>query len=200
MAQCTEEKFMGEVKDHDLTIIYGNGLNRHITLSNKGSYNAHYDIVTWYNHLCIAGDYGTYVFSRTDDMFDFFWNDKSFDELRINPGYWHAKMQADSRFEGAQKFSYKEFKRSVIWDFKSFWDGTKNKDARKECWEELESRVLNCGDENEQDCMRAACDFEYGEYSMQDFWETDCKKYTYQFIWCLYAIVYAIRRFKLETE
>ena len=59
----------------------------------------------------------------------------------------------------------------------------------------LEDEVLSCADSGELDAMRAASDFAHDGFRLADFWEVDCRKYTVQFLWSLYAISWAIQQY-----
>jgi len=98
--QPTEETFLKDVEKHKMTALLDNGVYRHLRLS-SGSFNQQFDIVTYPWHLVFSGDMGCFVFSRLDDMFNFFrcdWiNDRKDGKLRINPSYWGEKLEAVDR-------------------------------------------------------------------------------------------------------
>ena len=98
--QPTEESFLKDVENHKMTVLLDNGVYRHLRFS-SGSFNMQFDIVTYPWHLVFSGDMGCFVFSRLDDMFEFFrcdWiNDRKDGKLRINPSYWGEKLEAVDR-------------------------------------------------------------------------------------------------------
>lgn len=193
MKDCTKEIFLDCVKDHDIKIIYDNDVNRHIRLQNKdGSYNAKYDIITWDNHLCITGDYGSYLFQRTTDMFNFFRQE----ELGINSGYWSEKCISESIFgNGVKEFSVEYFRERVYEYFKNWLESNDwSREIINEVKEDIEYKLINI-EESEWECVSALNNF-YSEYiSFDDFWECSCNKKTFHFIWCLYAIVFGIQKY-----
>jgi hypothetical protein len=152
----------------------------------SGSFNGQYDIVTWPGHLCITGDYGSYLFARTEDMFEFFRRD----ELEISPGYWSEKVLAQSIFgHGVEEFSVEKFTNDVIeWAI----GDEKSKKKKAEIMEEIDD-LLHC--EDEWECVATMRDFSSKLVDFTDFWELDAKVYTFHFLWCLYAIVYAIQKY-----
>ena len=85
----SQEEFQKDVSQHGVTIIRDDGVNRHIRFKRPGTMCMHFDLITWPGYLCYCGDMGTYVFSRLEDMFEFFRTDRD-----INPGYWAEKLQA----------------------------------------------------------------------------------------------------------
>src|SRR5690348_12248442 len=80
-------QFADNTAEHELTILHGDGLYRHIRMQKPGTGMYHYDLVTWPGYLAISGDLDSYVFSRVRDMFTFFRG------RGINPSYWAEKVQ-----------------------------------------------------------------------------------------------------------
>ena len=185
--QCTVERFLKDTQQHKIAIIKDESVYRHIRLS-KGSFDGCYDVLTWPGHLCITGDYGSYLFARIEDMFEFFRSKSG--ELKINPGYWDEKVLSESRFGGGvQEFSVEEFTKYVS---EVVTDGIENEEEKAAMMEEIDD-LLHCGDEYE--CNEAIANFDSDKIDFTDFWEHDCKVYTFHFIWCLYAIVFAIQKY-----
>ncbi len=183
--QCTKEQFLNNVKDHKINVIRDDGVYRHIKMSN-GSFNAQYDVLTWPGHLCITGDYGSYLFARTEDMFGFFRTKSG----SINPHYWAEKVLAESMFgDGIQEFSVDKFRERVI-EAATYY--IEDEDKKAEIMEEIDE-LLHC--ESEFECEEAMMNFDSDKVDFTDFWEHDCKDYTFHFIWCLYAIVFAILKY-----
>jgi len=155
-------------------------------MSKENTSNAQYDVLTWDGHLCITGDYGSYLFARIEDMFEFFRSG----DLKINPFYWSEKVLSESRFDGGiEEFSVDEFTKSVI---EHAVGGVDGEEEKAEMMEEIEE-LLHC--ENEHECNEVIANFDSDKIDFTDFWEHDCKVYTFHFIWCLYAIVFAIQKY-----
>jgi hypothetical protein len=55
-------------------------------------------------------------------------------------------------------------------------------------------------EECEAEMRRAVRDFEYYGFEFSDPWEIDGEDYTYHFIWCLFAIVWAIQQYDAAKE
>lgn len=218
--ECTEERFLHDVRDHQVTIIRDDGVHRHIRLKRPSTICYYFDLITWPGHLCITGDCGTYVFQRLEDMFEFFRMDRKPREgaLAINPMYWGEKLQAIARNGGYEEHSEAKF-RSVIKEyFDSHFadeaaddkltledpecDPDETKRAaerttkRTELWEEIENSVL-CYADDQYRGPSAAYDFEHEGFSFQDFFEYRLTDYTFHFIWNLYAIVWGISKYDL---
>jgi hypothetical protein len=142
--QCTEERFLKDVAKHSMEVIRNEGVNRHIRFKEAGNSCYWFDIVTWPGVLCINGDCGAYMLSRTTDMFEFFRTDSRFmekDGLAINPQYWSEKvLAAPEGKRGVREFSEEQFNQAV----KEYYDQHYEeeieceKEELEECLEESE--------------------------------------------------------------
>jgi hypothetical protein len=146
-----------------------------------------FEVVTWPGSLAIHGDMGTWTFSRVDDMFTFFRSK----ELKINAQYWCEKVGAESRFGGpSEKFNSDTFKANVISSLDNYdLDKTENTAVI----EALERDVF-C-EEDEASVRRALANFSHDGFTFSDSWEINGNAYTYHFLWCLHAIVWAIQQY-----
>jgi len=187
--QLTKEIFLKEVSSHSIEIIKDDGLYRHIKCSNNGSYNQSFEIITWPGCLAYNGDMGSFMFSRIDDMFSFFRNDKQ----DINTSYWAEKVVAESVFgNGIRKFSVEQFRECVLEDVR-YWLNIEESDTIPcDIMEEIEP-LLDADDKYE--CVTAIRDFNSDKVKFYDFWEHSCNRKTWHFIWCCYAIVWAINKY-----
>ena len=68
----TQESFLKDVSRHTLRVMLNDELQRHLVLSNGISWNQRFEIVTWPGYLAYAGDMGSFLFHRLEDMFQFF--------------------------------------------------------------------------------------------------------------------------------
>lgn len=198
---CTEDTFLEDVSNHVMTVINDDGINRHIRFRRPTSSAYWFDIITWPGSLCIDGDMGTYVFRRLEDMFEFFRTDQKYAEneerqLYIKPGYWGEKLKSTARHEG-----YTEFSKKLVCDaVKRWFDDWVESEGLKESqktrlWEAIEEHVLFYSDDDPRDLMQAICDFEHEGFRFSDFWEVVTEDYTFNFIWCCYAIAWAVKTY-----
>lgn len=202
MRQCTEEQFRKDVSAHGMEVLLDNGIHRHLKFSANGSFNMHFDIVTWPGYLAISGDMGCFVFSRLRDMFDFFRSDKP--ALEINCDYWAEKLESTKRHGGAMVYDPDRFTEQVEQRVK---DWIEECELTKEQAEELRSEVREevlCADDNEYDAHRNLSEFSLKlaghRFEFHDTWEWDLKAYTYHYVWCCFAIVWAIRQYDARNE
>lgn len=206
---CTREDFLETVKEHEMTVIKDDGLDRHLRFKKPNSGNRWFDIVTWKGYLCVTGDMGCWVFSRIDDMFDFFiMSDNDFNKSNIiNPGYWEEKLQAISRFgssDGSTKeFSESRFKEAVKEYFDQYFEDVDEEDeSKKEVWEGIESDIFNyIGEYSRPDTLfHRVNEFYEGDFNFVDFDYRGCFDYTYYYIWICYAIVWGIIKYREEKK
>lgn len=192
---CTKERFIDDTKEHRIMIIRDEGSSRHIRINKVGTWNQGYDIITWPNHLCYTGDMGTYVFSRVEDMFCFFRQK----ELSIKPMYWAEKCLSESRFgEGIQEWSVESFRKRVLEHMMYVLNVETIEEIPEEYMEEAYSLLQA---EDEYECVAAYRDFDSKLFDLTDVFDGfSGKEYTYNFIWCLYAIVFAISRYDEKKE
>ena len=178
------EQFVADVANHKLSVKLRDGLYRHLLFRQPDSGNMWFEIVTWPGSLAIHGDMGSWTFSRVTDMFTFFRSK----ELKINAQYWCEKVQAESRFGGpSEKFDAEVFKANVI----SSLDGYGS--VPSGVVEALEDEVF--GQEDELSARRALLNFNHAGFTFSDSWEINGNAYTYHFLWCLHAIVWAIQQY-----
>jgi len=187
---CTKERFLQDTKDHKLTILKDDGVFRHIVMSRGGSVYQ-YEITTFPQHLCYTGDMGSFVFRRVEDMFKFFRQDV----LQINPGYWHEKCEAAERDGGAMRYSSELFEGAVKEYFDMYVvDTAESKKTQDEIWADIK-RDIFYGDDNSADlAFSRILQFESNGFVFEDFYP-NVQEYSYRFIWCLYAVVYAIQQY-----
>ena len=195
------KQFERQVANHQLTIIRDEGIYRHLRFKNPDTTNQYFDIVTWPGTLCYNGDMGTYVFSRLTDMFEFFRGGQ--DKYQISYGYWAEKLQAIDKPTGVSEFSPRLFKENIKDRFDSWAESLRDGDDNGESerliasvWQQVEDEVLTYADDygNEYAAQQAAYDFSHSACTnlFQDFYEYDCTEYTYQFLWCCWALRWGI--------
>lgn len=198
----TETDFRKDVAKHAMIIVNDAGLHRHLSFRQpEHSWLHYFEIVTWPGALCIRGDVGTYVFSRTQDMFSFFRQPTKDGSLYINDDYWAEKLVASCcngrHGEGVMRFDSDLF-RDAVWE--RYVDHVRHymrgmPDERRALRQALEDEVLGCAEDGEQEARRAADAFEHDGFRLTDFWEVNCSEYTRQFMWSLYAISWGIRQY-----
>lgn len=190
----TNESFIKDVSDHKVNVLLDNGVYRHLHCT-KGSMCHHFDIVTYPGNLVISGDMGCFVFKRVDDMFKFFrMDDNDFMKSNvINPGYWNEKVEAGKTTE----WDTDVFKERVNEFLQNWLDDAEENGHDDEFIEEQKEKVsdeFGDGVEGEWDAVSKINDWyaDEGGVDFDDFWECSCNRATYHYIWCCYAIAWAI--------
>jgi hypothetical protein len=185
MEKLTAEMFLKDVAEHQMKILIDTGTYRHI-LFNSPKWNLWFELVTWPNALTIRGDMGTWTFSRVEDMFTFF-RDK---DLRINPSYWAEKL-CGGQHGGSEM--------AMVWDDDTFKEQILSlvHEERPEVIDAIKEDLFR--EEGQYDLDLAARNFTRRLSDGDTFSLDPCDipsgtDYSYRFLWCLYAIVWGIRR------
>lgn len=221
MSGCTQERFLRDVADHEMVILRDEGVSRHVRFKEPGTSCYYFDLITWPGYLCYTGDMGTFVFRRTEDMFEFFGHDRAYHASRgralaINLGYWGEKLvavDASGASSGgkAKEFDANKFTR-VINEYRVKWmrrgkeDGTLDKEQRRELWEQVQEEVLDRVEDGEHYAFAAAHEFSYRRnpygssgdqpvWHFEDLWDHDFTEYTHTFVWCCYALAWGIQKY-----
>lgn len=197
--QLTEELFKKDVSKHVMTVLLDDGVYRHIKFADPDTCIQAFSIVTWPGHLCYTGDMGTFVFSRVHDMFEFFRNKPG----NINPGYWGEKCIAQDMCDGLREYSPEKAK-DVIDSWMQDQVEVYNDEYESDNAIAFETNLVEAVEDNiyaymdsEYELRKAVEDFEFTwegkKYSIHDFWEYNLKVKTQRFMWCCYALVWAIK-------
>jgi len=189
MSLFNKESFLKRISGHEMKVLVWNGVYRHIEFKNPGTSIDRFEIVTWPNHLCISRDCGTYVFSRLEDMFEFFRGEN------INPDYWKQKVVAQDQ-EGVTQYSKQKFIDAVWSDYTDFMESNKyyTTHDRKAVYDDIEALVIpECDDE--VSAFRAVDGFNCRRFQFTDFYEHDVREFTARFLWNCHAIVWGIQMF-----
>ena len=199
-------RFRVETAEHRMEIIKDDGLHRHLRFRKPGTYCMGFDIVTWPGYLAITGDMGASVFSRLEDMFQFFRaSERSHaetDGLYINRSYWAEKLVANDG--EAKEFEEDRFTQYVKDIFDQHIEEKSDDDGKApawagELWEDIESELLSqCVCDTGQ-ALGAMQDFKpdsnvYGDFTFGEVWESALalEDYTWHLIWRMYAVAYAV--------
>lgn len=205
-----EESFVKDVSKHEMTVLKNEGVYRHLRFKNPNSGNQWFDIVTWPGHLAYTGDMGSFVFARLQDMFQFFRTDRR-DEthLGINPSYWAEKLQAVDAADicpGGTEFSAERL-RAHVEETLAEWGGEDynlSEDEAHELRGQVELDVLDAIYEDEGSSRRAVSEFSFeiggNIFEFTDSWEWNCHEHTLRFMWCCYALAWAIQQYDASHD
>lgn len=190
------ERFKSDTANHEMTVLRDDGLYKHLRFKapNTGFY--WFDIVTWPGKLAFTGDMDGYVFSRTEDMIDFF-RDSSW-KGKPNPTYWGEKVIASR--DRVMKYDPRLLEEQVTEDLK---EAEAHYPGVTEAWnEKVHGLFAEYNLEHEPDARVALNAFEYlpegekGEpFRFQDAWEWQVEDYNSSFLWCCHAIVWGIAQY-----
>ena len=208
------EVFLKDVERFSMVILRDEGVYRHLRVSLHPTLCAlgDFDLITWPGHLCFSGDRGTFVFARVSDMFEFFRaKDKSAANLfaHLPLDYWASKLQAVDKSDGATEFDAHAYRREITnYRRRLFLDvgPDLDKQQRADLWESFEA-VLDASNEGEYAAVAAAHDWRFyakplGGRSLSldtaDF--GPFKRHTDRFLWCCYAVRWAIQQYDCARQ
>lgn len=228
VADDVRDRFPGDVAKHEMTVLRDDGLYRHLRFrqppdpEGKAYTGAYwFDLITWPGCLAINGDMHSYLFSRTEDMFEFFRGH------RPNPSYWAEKVRAGSRI---REYSGDQFRRHVADALK---DALEDEGAPPGLERAIREEILESLDTGWEDgarrtledfkhetftgtcsCGSVAANLRQGDvhpweiehlrqrhrpevkpaaaFRFEDVWEWDLSDWNYQFLWCCHAIPWGI--------
>jgi len=186
-------RFENDTRNHQLTVRHDDGLDRHLVVKAAGDSFYWYEVITWPGMLVINGDCGSFMFARTNDMLEFF---EASGET-INPGYWAEKLTREMR-DSATRYSPQRYRARV-----GEWC-----EAVCETLDELEAgglRAAVCedlaGEWVDEVAFEASArallhNFEHGSIRIESSDEWDLREWDPSFLWCCWAIVSAIKRYR----
>lgn len=196
MGTPTMESFLKDVSQHQMRVLRNDGLYRNLVFSRPDTVIQSFGITTWPGHLCYYGDMGTNVFSRKPDMFEFHRGE----DLQISMHYWAEKLQAvDCRRTnpGYEEFCPDRFEAAVKSDFDEYVrHGSITAEDAERLWEDIQKTVIPAADDGEQKAYEATMSYRVNDqYLFPDFSEHSCRSLTFRFVWCCYAIRWAIQQY-----
>jgi hypothetical protein len=191
------ERFKRDTAEHCMVVLHDSGLYRHLSFRRPSPHSWAYwfELITVPGALIFRGDGESYVFSRIEDMFQFFRSPVG----TINPSYWQEKL-TDGR-DRTERYDQEVLCREI-------------KDTVDESgWPELASavkdRVLDelLGDEAldrhvvENFAYWADPSDEWAipskrpDFQFADVWEWQLRDYDWWFLWACHAIVWGIAQY-----
>lgn len=183
------EAFPLTVARHELTVAHEDGLYRHLQFRQpEHSWHHWFDLITVPGALIFQGDYESFVFSRTEDMFSFFrgsaWQGKP------NLGYWQEKLTTERNH--AKEYSEDLFRSTVT---EQFVEAVRDGRMPPGGGVALRADVLDQDIQFEnvaRDCLDR---FEFKGFSFTDTWEWSYRDWRWSFVWACNAIVWGIARY-----
>jgi hypothetical protein len=203
--KCTEETFLENIANTTMEVVINDGVYRHVKFPcSDGVY--WFNLVTWPNHLVIEGDMGCYAFSRVHDMFEFFCPDAELREprLRIQPSYWRSKLVTVDVHDAANSIPTKHWSPELFTKYivACFEDHIRmnmqhEPDKRVELKGAVKAEIIDQA-LDEYEAISAANNFSEHGLTFDDLSIENFCEWNFRYIWCLYAIVWGIKKFKAE--
>lgn len=219
------QRFQKDIAEHTLTVLHDDGLYRHLRFRNPKSSFYWFDIVTWPGSLAVRGDCGGFVFSRVDDMFEFF--RRNGNEHGINPGYWAEKMPDGGR--SVHEYSEDKLRAKVAaalaeyepeypgladsyataktnydalsWDRR--WPYGNTREPREPKTPDEVRQIIADHDEDGLLSYETGARELLGQLEIDgvvsDTFEWDLTDWNWQYLWCCHAIAWAVTQYDLST-
>jgi len=190
-------QFERNTADHELTVVRDDGLYRHLRCQAPGTWSYGFDIVTWPGYLFIGGDVDDFVFARIPDMFEFFGDGTKYSG-GINPSYWSEKLQGPRAIDQAERYSSERLRAQI-----REWCRERCEELDRAEVEDLERAVAEKLLDREELADQTSAlflvrDFEHAGHQIYEPEEWDLREYTQGFLWCCWAIVWAIEQYNAD--
>jgi len=195
--------FRRDTYDHQMTVLHDAGVYRHLRFGHAdGGTPYSFHLITYPGGLLYRGDMGDFVFERTHDMLEFFRRPAGERKYRIDLRYWAEKLKASER-GGAREYDPDGFADEIRrhrreWVRDNWYSTTK--DQRRDLWESVDRSVLDYSDDEHRGPV-AAYDFSWRDGSARcqfdDIFDSEhaFKRYTHSFMWCCFALVWAVEQY-----
>lgn len=201
MSEDIAARFARDTAGHELTVLHDDGLYRHLRFMQPrpGSSCYWFELITVPGALIFRGDGESFVFSRLDDMFQFFRSGIRKDgSIHINPGYWLEKLTSDRN--ACMQYSEKLFTQRVAEYLAECEEDTPGVTA---AWGKHLGEFSGDYDTSSEGSARQALnDFEFlpaGDagrpFTFEDTWEWSFRDYDWWFLWACHAICWGIQRY-----
>lgn len=194
-------RFVGDTADHAMTVLHDDGLYRHLRfrsqvwrpplLKPQTSSMYWFDLITVPGTLIFQGDGTSFVFSRIDDMFEFFRGPVG----RINPQYWAEKVTSGR--DQLMRYDQAIFEARVK---EAFVDAVRWGGVPAGTGKALRADVLDQDIYYEQGAREALDNFSYGGFQFGDTWEWSFEDYDWWFLWALHGIVWGIAQYDASLK
>lgn len=192
------DQFIKDTRNHQLTIVKDAGVYRHLSCRSPEHDKLYaFEIITVPDLLLFHGDCGTFVFSRLYDMFQFFRSDSVRSDLSL--GYWSEKIEAAPGGIDVMMYSQRLAEDSVQKRFNE-WVRTQSLQGSelREAQNELDNGILPYCSSLDDLFSRIGLELECGyTFGIEDI---QYRTLHPAVIWCMYAIVWAIRQYDKAKE
>lgn len=197
------KRFARETANHSMAVLHDDGLYRHLRFQEhywqppllqeqKRSFYW-FDLITVPGSLIFRGDGESFVFARTEDMFEFFRDSGA--GGRTNPHYWSEKLTSNRE---VKRYDRDIFERRVKEEFvQAVRGGEVPAGLGREVREQIldPEGIFTDGAWTEESAHQILRDFEFKGFRFADTWEWDLRDYDWWFLWSLHAIVWGIAQY-----
>lgn len=186
----SRDRFLKDVATHQMAVVLDTGTHKHLQFRRPDTGMYWFDILTWPGTLVIRGDMGTFVLAREQDMFGWI----GYDRGRINPGYWSEKLVA-GRDGVKEAYPDPDVLRAYVAQTAEDAYGYDAEDG--DCLAEMCRAVDEAFDAIEWGDPESLRSISAGKrHPFENYCADDHLVDSWQWIWCCWAIVWAISKYR----
>lgn len=193
-------RFARDTNNHQMTVLHDDSLYRHLRFKSPDCGMYWFDLITVPGALIFRGDGDSFVFSRIQDMFEFFRSPGG----QINPGYWSEKLTSGR--ERVKQYD-EEILRTHVQE--EVAEALRDDPSLAGLAEAVQQEILDADETGfEAEMLRVVSDFEFykdesdryrhgktPDFQFHDAWEWNCRDYDWWFLWTCHAIIWAIAQY-----
>lgn len=190
------ERFPRDTAKHELTILYDDGLYRHLKFQEPGTSAYWFELITVPGSLTFGGDGTAFTFRRLQDMFQFFRSSAGWNKpRRVNAHYWAEKVvsQHAPGYGCLQGYSEELFSEQVAEELK---EAEGEHPGVTAAWErETEGFWPDWDIHSEESAREALRGFSHGKFTFGETWEWNLRDWDWWYLWACHAIVWGISQY-----
>lgn len=184
-------RFASDTDEHEMTVLHDDGLYRHLRFRGPKHGMYWFGLITVPGTLIFQGDGDSFVFSRIEDMFEFFRAPIG----RINPDYWAEKLTS-----GRKKVMAYDEDLFIATVKDQLIESIRYGDAPPGVSKALIEHAADYDLGYEENAHAMLEDFEYKGFRFHNTWEWDFRDYDWWFLWACHAIVAGIAQYDAQYD
>lgn len=186
------EKFLDSVKNHEVTVIQNNDDTKifQALIPNEGSHLT-FTVIYQSSRVIITGDMGSFILGGLLSPYEFFLKNQSAFSLH----YMESKVIAEDRNFRTYVFDADQAQEMIEGSFKSYMEDREFDDSQEEMLDELRDKIESIDFSSKIEVERFFYELSPYEWEIFDDLDiNDCNVLSYQFVWCIQAIIWITRK------
>lgn len=186
------EKFLDSIKNHNITIIQNNDDTKifQASIPNEGSHLA-FTVIYQSSRVIITGDMGSFILGGLLSPYEFFLKNQS----AFSFYYMASKVLAEDRNFRTHIFDEVQAQDMIEGRFKSYIEDRELDDSQEEMLDELRDKIESVDFSSKIEVERFFYELSPDEWEIFDELDaSDCEVISYQFEWCVQAIIWITKK------